>query len=77
MGCKIPFDLIEEAKSSNSSLLNFFLGWFEFAIIDEIGRSLKLSEFVSSSLVCLLGAMSPGPSLALIINNSINYNRTP
>ena len=27
------------------------------------------------ALVCLLGAMSPGPSLALIINNSINYNR--
>ena len=26
-------------------------------------------------LVCLLGAMSPGPSLALIIRNSINYNR--
>ena len=25
--------------------------------------------------VCLLGAMSPGPSLALIIRNSINYNR--
>ena len=27
------------------------------------------------TLVCLLGAMSPGPSLALIINNSINYSR--
>lgn len=27
------------------------------------------------ALVCLLGAMSPGPSLALIINNSIQYNR--
>lgn len=27
------------------------------------------------ALVCLLGAMSPGPSLALIIHNSINYNR--
>ena len=27
------------------------------------------------ALVCLLGAMSPGPSLALIIRNSINYNR--
>ena len=26
--------------------------------------------------VCLLGAMSPGPSLALIIRNSINFNRT-
>ena len=28
------------------------------------------------AIVCLLGAMSPGPSLALIIRNSINYNRT-
>ena len=28
------------------------------------------------ALVCLLGAMSPGPSLALIIRNSINFNRT-
>ena len=27
------------------------------------------------ALVCLLGAMSPGPSLALIINSSLNYNR--
>jgi len=27
------------------------------------------------ALVCLLGAMSPGPSLALIIYNSINFNR--
>ena len=27
------------------------------------------------AIVCLLGAMSPGPSLALIIHNSINYNR--
>jgi threonine/homoserine/homoserine lactone efflux protein len=27
------------------------------------------------ALVCLLGAMSPGPSLALIVHNSINYNR--
>ena len=27
------------------------------------------------ALVCLLGAMSPGPSLALIIRNSINFNR--
>ena len=27
------------------------------------------------ALVCLLGAMSPGPSLALIIHNSINKNR--
>ena len=26
-------------------------------------------------LVCLLGAMSPGPSLAVIIRNSITYNR--
>ena len=28
------------------------------------------------ALVCLLGAMSPGPSLALIINSSLNYNRS-
>ena len=36
-----------------------------------------MSFFVWSqlALVCLLGAMSPGPSLALIIQNSINYNR--
>ena len=27
------------------------------------------------AIVCLLGAMSPGPSLALIIQNSINFNR--
>ena len=27
------------------------------------------------AIVCLLGAMSPGPSLAIIIQNSINYNR--
>ena len=26
------------------------------------------------ALVCLLGAVSPGPSLALIVYNSINYN---
>ena len=28
------------------------------------------------AIMCLLGAMSPGPSLALIIRNSINFNRT-
>ena len=27
------------------------------------------------ALVCLLGAMSPGPSLAVVIRNSISYNR--
>ena len=27
------------------------------------------------ALVCLLGAMSPGPSLAIVIRNSIKYNR--
>ena len=27
------------------------------------------------AIVCLLGAMSPGPSLALIIRNSIKFNR--
>ena len=36
-----------------------------------------MSFFVWSqlALVCLIGAMSPGPSLALIIRNSINHNR--
>ena len=28
------------------------------------------------AIMCLLGAISPGPSLALIIRNSINFNRT-
>ena len=27
------------------------------------------------ALVCTIGAMSPGPSLALVIRNNINYNR--
>ena len=27
------------------------------------------------ALVCIIGAMSPGPSLALVIRNNINYNR--
>ena len=27
------------------------------------------------ALVCTIGAMSPGPSLALIIRNNINYNK--
>ena len=27
------------------------------------------------ALVCIVGAMSPGPSLALVIRNNINYNR--
>ena len=27
------------------------------------------------ALVCLLGAMSPGPSLAVIIRNSISFSR--
>tara|TARA_Y100000741_G_C18212213_1_gene542179 strand:+ start:221 stop:835 length:615 start_codon:yes stop_codon:yes gene_type:complete len=37
-----------------------------------------MSFFIWSqfTLVCLLGAMSPGPSLALIIYNSVNKNRT-
>jgi len=27
------------------------------------------------ALVCIIGAMSPGPSLAVVIKNNINYNR--
>ena len=27
------------------------------------------------ALVCMIGAMSPGPSLAVVIRNNINYNR--
>ena len=27
------------------------------------------------ALVCLIGAMSPGPSLAVVIRNNLNYNR--
>jgi len=27
------------------------------------------------ALVCVIGAMSPGPSLAVVIRNNINYNR--
>ena len=30
------------------------------------------SQFV---IVCVIGAMSPGPSLAVVIRNNINYNR--
>ena len=27
------------------------------------------------AIVCIIGAMSPGPSLAIVIRNNINYNR--
>ncbi|MCH2544616.1 MAG: LysE family transporter [Alphaproteobacteria bacterium] len=27
------------------------------------------------ALVCLIGAMSPGPSLAVVIRNNLNFNR--
>ena len=27
------------------------------------------------ALVCVIGAMSPGPSLAVVIKNNINYNK--
>ena len=27
------------------------------------------------AIVCVIGAMSPGPSLAVVIRNNINYNR--
>lgn len=36
---------------------------------------MSLFAWIQFALVCLLGAMSPGPSLAIIIRNSINYNR--
>ena len=28
------------------------------------------------AIVCLIGAMSPGPSLAVVIRNNVNFNRT-
>ena len=31
--------------------------------------------WIQFALVCIVGAMSPGPSLALVIRNNINYNR--
>ena len=36
-----------------------------------------MSIFIWSqfALVCIIGAMSPGPSLALVIRNNINFNR--
>ena len=36
---------------------------------------MSLFTWIQFALVCLLGAMSPGPSLVIIIRNSINYNR--
>ena len=36
---------------------------------------MSIIHWLQFALVCLMGAMSPGPSLALIIRNSINYNR--
>ena len=27
------------------------------------------------AIVCLIGAMSPGPSLAVVIRNNLNFNR--
>ena len=31
--------------------------------------------WVQFALICIVGAMSPGPSMALIIRNSIKYGR--
>ncbi|PPR46583.1 MAG: Leucine efflux protein [Alphaproteobacteria bacterium MarineAlpha5_Bin9] len=33
------------------------------------------TEWLQIATVCLLGAMSPGPSLAVIIRNSVKFNR--
>lgn len=36
---------------------------------------MSLLVWLQFALVCIVGAMSPGPSLALVIRNNINYNR--
>jgi len=36
---------------------------------------MNLFVWFQFALVCIVGAMSPGPSLALVIRNNINYNR--
>ena len=36
---------------------------------------MSLIVFIQVFIVCLLGAMSPGPSMALVINNAVLKNR--
>ena len=36
---------------------------------------MSLFIWLQFALVCTIGAMSPGPSLAVVIRNNINYNR--
>ena len=36
---------------------------------------MSLFAWFQFALVCIVGAMSPGPSLALVIRNNISYNR--
>jgi threonine/homoserine/homoserine lactone efflux protein len=36
---------------------------------------MSLFTWFQFALVCAIGAMSPGPSLAVVIRNNINYNR--
>ena len=36
---------------------------------------MNLFIWLQFALVCTIGAMSPGPSLAVVIRNNINYNR--
>jgi len=36
---------------------------------------MSLFVWLQFALVCTIGAMSPGPSLAVVIRNNINYNR--
>ena len=37
---------------------------------------MEISVWVQISIICLLGAMSPGPSLALIVNNTVSGGPT-
>ena len=36
---------------------------------------MDLSSWLQLALVCLIGAMSPGPSLAVVIGNSLSFGR--
>ena len=36
---------------------------------------MSLFVWFQFAIVCTIGAMSPGPSLAIVIRNNINYNR--
>ncbi|MQF64731.1 LysE family translocator [SAR202 cluster bacterium AC-409-J13_OGT_754m] len=37
---------------------------------------MELTSWLQLALVCLLGAMSPGPSLAVVIGNSLSFGRS-